>query len=79
MEFSEPLPPHSFIFDEAQQPREVSIVSQGRILLRSISAPEDNARSQDLLFVNPSSMSFSRRRPLVSEDAISNKRRRKEL
>jgi hypothetical protein len=79
LEFSEPLPPHSFTFNEAQQPREVSIVSQGRILLRSISAPEDNnARSQDLLFVNPSSMSFSRRRPLVSEDAISNKRRRKE-
>ena len=78
MEFSEPLPPHSFTFNEAQQPREVSIVSQGRILLRSISAPEDNARSQDLLCVNPSSMSFSRRRPLVSEDAISNKRRRKE-
>ena len=78
MEYSEPIPPHSFTFNEAQQPREVSIVSQGRILLRSISAPEDNARSQDLLCVNPSSMSFSRRRPLVSEDAISNKRQRKE-
>ncbi|XP_046640471.1 uncharacterized protein LOC124325941 [Daphnia pulicaria] len=79
LEFSEPLPPHSFTFDEAQQPREVSIVSRGRILLRSISAPEENAGSQDTLVVDPAAFtSFSRRRPLVSEDVTSNKRRRRE-
>lgn len=84
VEFSEPLPPHSFLFEESEQPGDVEVNQRGRIFLRSLSAPEDNAGSHDAVFLDPSDfLSLSRRRPAANEElpftmAIGNKRRRKD-
>lgn len=83
--FSEPLPPHSFILDETEQPREVS-VNRARVFLRSLSAPEDNIVPQDSMsfsFDPSAPLTVSSRRRGVDEDAqyamaVSNKRRRKD-
>ncbi len=83
VELNQLLAPHSFpSFEETEQPREISI-NRGRILLRSLSAPEDNTESRNTGFLDPSAfLMLSRRRPVNEEFsftmAVGNKRRRKD-